>query len=281
MIQALKPQRNASPAAVNPLGPAPTKRTSTSRSFPDCKGKVGIMNGGRVRRSRNLTPWGDCWRVTLIPSRSSKGMTASPKQPAVSRLDVERHRQALLTAAAEELSRNPESSMEDVAQSANLTRATLYRHFSNHQTLLKAIQAEAFAHAGQTLSDCDLVEGTTMEAFLRGVSALSRQGMRFRIILTRTPEHRARFLNPPCAGSSSPPGRGPTGARDGDIRADLVLRTLVDGLSTADRAALEKTRLCCLTSYALVVRRPQPRCRADKPQRETRSEIASDFGRIQ
>ena len=204
--------------------------------------------------------------------------------------------------------------MEDVAQSANLTRATLYRHFSNHQTLLKAIQAEAFAHAGQTLSDCDLVEGTTMEAFLRGVSALSRQGMRFRIILTRTPEHRARFLNPPCAGSSSPPGRGPTGARDGDIRADLspewiltaltsllmtavrdapaakqsdtdvadlVLRTLVDGLSTADRAALEKTRLYCLTSYALVVRRPQPRCRADKPQRETRSEIASDFGRIQ
>lgn len=119
---------------------------------------------------------------------------ASPKQPAVQRSDADRHRRALLSAAADELSRNPESSMDDVAKAANLTRATLYRHFSNRQTLLKAIQAEALARATQTLTDCRLDEGSALEALRRVIAALSRQGMRFRIILLRVPEHNARFL---------------------------------------------------------------------------------------
>ena len=197
---------------------------------------------------------------------------ASPNQPAVSRLDVERHRQALLTAAAEEFSRNPDLSMEDVAHAANLTRATLYRHFSNRQTLLKAIQTESLAHAEQTLTDCHLDEGTAMEAFMRAVAALSRQGMRFRIILTRTPEHSARFLTQRARVLAPLLDVVRRAQREGDIRADLspewiltaltsllmaavrgasdakqsdtdigdlVLRTLVDGISTADQAALE------------------------------------------
>ena len=118
----------------------------------------------------------------------------SLNQPVVSRIDVERHHRALLAAAADELSRNPESSMADVARAANLTRATLYRHFSNRQTLLKAIQAEALARASEALIACRLDEGNALEVLRRVIGSLGKQGMRFRIILMRASDHNARFL---------------------------------------------------------------------------------------
>ncbi|HZK60420.1 MAG TPA: helix-turn-helix domain-containing protein, partial [Cryobacterium sp.] len=118
----------------------------------------------------------------------------STSQPRSSRVDVERHRRALLAAAAEELSRNPEASMADVAQAADLTRATLYRHFSNRQSLLKAIQAEALTRAAETLTACRLDEGSALEVLRRVIESLGRQGMRFRVILLRAPDLNTRFL---------------------------------------------------------------------------------------
>lgn len=156
----------------------------------------------------------------------------SPKQPAVPRVDVERHHRALLEAAADELSRNPDSSMADVAQAANLTRATLYRHFSNRQSLLKAIQAEALARASETLVACRLDEGNALEVLKRVIDSLGKHGMRFRIILLRAPDQNARFIarrDEVLAPLAEVIRRG---QREGDIRADLSPEWIVTAMAS-------------------------------------------------
>lgn len=162
----------------------------------------------------------------------------APNTPPVSRIDVERHRRALLAAAADELSRNPEASMADVAQAAKLTRATLYRHFSNRQTLLKAIQAEALTRATETLVACRLGEGNALEALGRVIDALGKQGMRFRIILTRVPDLNARFLaqrNQVLAPVVDVVKRGQI---EGSIRADLSPEWIVTAMASLLMAAV-------------------------------------------
>jgi len=165
----------------------------------------------------------------------------SPKQPAVPRIDVERHHRALLAAAADELARNPDSSMADVAQAANLTRATLYRHFSNRQTLLKAIQAEALARASETLIACRLDEGNVLEVLRRVIDSLGKHGMRFRIILMRAPDHNARFLTQRDQVLAPLIEVVKRGQAEGDIRADLspewIVTAMASLLISAVRAA--------------------------------------------
>lgn len=166
---------------------------------------------------------------------------SSPKQPAVPRIDVERHHRALLSAAADELARNPDSSMADVAQAANLTRATLYRHFSNRQALLTAIQAEALRRASETLIACRLDEGNALEVLGRVIGSLGKHGMRFRIILMRAPDHNARFLTQRDQVLAPLAEVVKRGQAEGDIRADLspewIVTAMASLLISAVRAA--------------------------------------------
>lgn len=204
-------------AAVGPAGPVRKTRTSIS---PESDSPVAY---GRGRRS------------------PKKGAMRSHKQIAVPRIDVERHRRALLEAAADELARNPDSSMADVAQAANLTRATLYRHFSNRETLLKAIQAEALARASETLIACRLEEGDALEVLRRVIAALGKQGMRFRIILMRAPDHNARFLarrDQVLAPLVEVVKRGQV---EGDIRADLSPEWIVAAIASLLMSAVRAT----------------------------------------
>ena len=119
---------------------------------------------------------------------------SSLNQPPASRSDVERNRRTLLTAAAEELAHNPEASMADVARAAGLTRATLYRHFRNRQSLLEAIQTEALVRAAETLVACRIEEGTALEAFRCTIYELGSHSMRFRIVLMQAPDLNPGFL---------------------------------------------------------------------------------------
>ncbi len=166
---------------------------------------------------------------------------ASPNPPAVRRIDVDRHRRALLAAAADELSRNPDSSMADIAHAANLTRATLYRHFNNRQTLLKAIRAEALVGAAETLMACHVDEGSALEALRRVIASLSTQGMRFRIILMQESDYNAQFLIQRDQILSPLVEVVKRGQREGDIRANLspawIVTAMASLLITAVRAA--------------------------------------------
>lgn len=114
--------------------------------------------------------------------------------PQAARSDVERNRGALLAAAAEELARNPGASMVEIAQSAGLTRATLYRHFGTREKLVEGLRAEALDRASEALARSGLDEGTALEALRRAIDALSSLGVRFRPLLVEGADQDPVFL---------------------------------------------------------------------------------------
>ncbi len=132
--------------------------------------------------------------------------------------------------------------MDDVAQAASLTRATLYRHFSNRKTLLQAIQAEAFARAAQTLDECRLDEGSALEALQRVLTALSKYGKRFRIILLLTPESNAQFIAGRERVLAPLLDVIERGQRDGDIRVDLSAEWILTAMTSLFIAAVRAPR---------------------------------------
>ncbi|GAA1827516.1 helix-turn-helix domain-containing protein [Actinomadura chokoriensis] len=99
------------------------------------------------------------------------------------RSDVRRNRRALLEAAAEALAQNPGASMMEVARAAQLTRATVYRHFSSRGELIEAMRAELLERARLALTAARLDEGPALDALRRAVDALVPLGLRFRAIL--------------------------------------------------------------------------------------------------
>ena len=163
---------------------------------------------------------------------------SSLNQPPASRSDVERNRRTLLTAAAEELAHNPEASMADVARAAGLTRATLYRHFRNRQSLLEAIQTEALVRAAEALVACRLEEGTALEAFRRAIDELGSHSMRFRIVLMQAPDLNPGFLRQRAQVLAPLVEVVKRGQVEGHIRPDLPPRWIVTAMASLLVAAV-------------------------------------------
>src|SRR6185295_10257078 len=67
------------------------------------------------------------------------GVTPSTPQ----RSHARTNRARILAAARDELSRNPDASIEDIARAAGVVRRTLYGHFANRQALVAALADEA------------------------------------------------------------------------------------------------------------------------------------------
>jgi len=92
---------------------------------------------------------------------------------------------AILEAAARVIAASGESaSMADVAASAGVARATLYRYFPNRQAVLDDLAALAVADAEARLVAARLEEVTTDEGVTRAVRALVEVGDAF-IVLAR------------------------------------------------------------------------------------------------
>lgn len=68
--------------------------------------------------------------------------------PTAERADARRNRDAILRAAAELYSHQPDPSVSEVARAAGVTRVTFYRHFADRDALLEALVAE---HAREIL----------------------------------------------------------------------------------------------------------------------------------
>lgn len=67
----------------------------------------------------------------------------SPTPPEASRADVRRNRDRILDAAALVLSRDANASLATIADAADLSRATAYRHFADVDAVRAALLAEA------------------------------------------------------------------------------------------------------------------------------------------
>jgi AcrR family transcriptional regulator len=83
------------------------------------------------------------------------GMAAVKRERAL-RSDSLRNRDAILQAAAQCLTANPNASLADIAHAAGIARITLYGHFSSRSELLAAVLHASMARVEEELASLDL-----------------------------------------------------------------------------------------------------------------------------
>ena len=98
-------------------------------------------------------------------------MTTDQRPPEYLRADAARNLQRIVEVAARMLGDDPHVGMAAVAAAADVSRATVYRHFPTREALVDAIRTQALAAGAQALTDCRLEEGTATEALERLVAA--------------------------------------------------------------------------------------------------------------
>ncbi|MCM0674126.1 TetR/AcrR family transcriptional regulator [Micromonospora phytophila] len=82
------------------------------------------------------------------------------------RADAQRSIAAILEAAVNALSRNPDASVSEIAKAAGVGRVTLYGHFPNRADLVEAALAHAIEQGHAALDAVDLT-GDTRQALTR------------------------------------------------------------------------------------------------------------------
>ncbi len=78
-----------------------------------------------------------------------------------------RTHRAILDGAAAVLAANSSASLGEIADTAGVTRSTIYRYFPERADLLAALAADARERAGQALQRARMDEGTGAEAIQR------------------------------------------------------------------------------------------------------------------
>ncbi|MFI5488598.1 MULTISPECIES: TetR/AcrR family transcriptional regulator [Micromonospora] len=90
----------------------------------------------------------------------------TPARSPVRRADAQRNIAAILEAAVNALSRNPDASVSEIAKAAGVGRVTLYGHFPNRDDLVEAALASAIEQGHAALDAVDLT-GDTRQALGR------------------------------------------------------------------------------------------------------------------
>ncbi|MEH3054938.1 MAG: TetR/AcrR family transcriptional regulator [Patulibacter minatonensis] len=79
-------------------------------------------------------------------------MPSADDDPATPRrADAARNREAVVAAAFEVLSRQPDASMQDIASASGLGRTTVYRHFPNREALIVALFEHVYADSQEAI----------------------------------------------------------------------------------------------------------------------------------
>ncbi|MFF2518634.1 TetR/AcrR family transcriptional regulator [Streptomyces sp. NPDC058086] len=112
----------------------------------------------------------------------------SPRVTGGGRHQTQLTRARILEAARQELGRDPDSSLGDIAEAAGVVRRTVYDHFAGRSALVEGLVADAAealrrALAAVTIRDPDAV--TAMASF---VLALWPVGDRYRMLLRLAPQ---------------------------------------------------------------------------------------------
>ena len=155
---------------------------------------------------------------------------------------------AILEAAAAVLAeRGEQASMADVAASAGMARATVYRYFPNREALLEALGRLAVEEAGERLEAGRLEEIAVPEAFERAVRALVAVGDYFVVVSRESarpdPEEFERRVASPLRGLIE------RAQSLGEVRHDLpaswlmesLIGIVVSGLQTRPSLGVEDT----------------------------------------
>jgi TetR/AcrR family transcriptional regulator, mexCD-oprJ operon repressor len=98
-------------------------------------------------------------------------MTTEQRPAEYLRADAARNLHRIVEVAARMIGDNPHVGMAAIAAAADVSRATVYRHFPTREVLIDAIRSQALSAGAQAILDCRLDEGTATEALERLVTA--------------------------------------------------------------------------------------------------------------
>lgn len=104
-------------------------------------------------------------------------------RPYGQRADAERNRATVLDQASRLLADEPTAGMGQIAASAGIGRATLYRHFPTREDLLAAIDARAIDDTERAIADSRLDQDSASQALRRLIAALLEVGDRYRFLV--------------------------------------------------------------------------------------------------
>jgi AcrR family transcriptional regulator len=149
------------------------------------------------------------------------------------RSDARRNQQRILRAAARLLAADPTSTIQRIADEAQVARPTVYRRYPTREALIEAITAEALAEFGVALDHAASRGGSAAEAIEQLIRSLTRISGDYPILLSGLDSvhqpgddpHRAER-----ADTAALVGRFDAqiarGQRDRSIRADLAPEVL-------------------------------------------------------
>jgi TetR/AcrR family transcriptional regulator, mexCD-oprJ operon repressor len=200
----------------------------------------------------------------------AKQTTPAPA-PRRRRADADRSVAAILAAAREALSGDPDASMAGIASRAGVVRATIYVHFPTRESLLDAVMEDAVAEVAQATAAAEPQRGEPKEALERVLRATWRTLDTFQALLTinttrLTPEELHRRHLPVTSLFVPLIERG---QKAGVFRSDVpvswhlaVLRAIAHAASfelQAGRLAEADAEDVMLSTVAAAIREPIPR----------------------
>ncbi|MFE3543762.1 TetR/AcrR family transcriptional regulator [Nocardia sp. NPDC059177] len=106
----------------------------------------------------------------------------SAEPPVARRADTRRNARRLLAAATAVLAQNPAATMTDIADAAELTRATVYRYYRHREDLITAIRALAEAEIAALVAELP-ARGPALPALVALLESSVELGMRYRYLV--------------------------------------------------------------------------------------------------
>jgi AcrR family transcriptional regulator len=159
------------------------------------------------------------------------------------RADAERSIARIVAAARDQLSRDPEATVDDIAKAAGVGRMTLYGHFRTRPELVEAALADALKDGEQTLGSVDL-GGDAREAMTRLLASSWTLVAESAALLTAAQDvlspGRIRDLHGDAAGRVENLVRH--GQQQGVFRTDLPMAWLVSSVQYILHGAAEEIR---------------------------------------
>jgi len=94
------------------------------------------------------------------------------------------NRERIVATAREELSRDPEATLDEIARAAGVVRRTVYGHFPNRQALLAALADEAKESVAEAAAAARRPGDDPATAFARMTLAVWAAGDRYRMLIS-------------------------------------------------------------------------------------------------
>jgi TetR/AcrR family transcriptional repressor of mexCD-oprJ operon len=121
-------------------------------------------------------------RISYTGVREDEEPPVTTTTRTAKRADAQRNIAAILDAGMDCLTRHPDASVGEIAQTAGVGRVTLYGHFASRAELVDAVLARAIEDGNTTLESVDL-DGDPRKALARLIETSWQLVYRFRSLL--------------------------------------------------------------------------------------------------